>query len=84
MSSTDEAWNIKPNPMMADWPRSLLTTVTFVQAGDQTKLRLTWVPHEATEAEIASFAASLAGAEQGWASGMDELAELLAELQRRG
>lgn len=80
-ASADADWNVIPSPMMADWPRVLLTTVTFATAGKQTKLRLTWVPHEATAAEIACFAAAIGGADQGWAAGMKLLAELLAELQ---
>jgi len=80
-SSSDADWNITPSPMMADWPRVLLTTVTFEQDGDQTKLRLTWVPHEASEAEIACFAAAIDRMGKGWDAGMDLLAQLLAELQ---
>ena len=67
--------------MMPDWPRALLTTVTFEDDGGQTKLRLTWVPHEATEAELARFSGALAGMDKGWGAGMELLAELLAELQ---
>jgi uncharacterized protein YndB with AHSA1/START domain len=80
-SSSDAAWNIIPSPMMKDWPRVLLTTVTFESVGAQTKVRLTWVPHEASAAEIACFAAAIAGMGKGWDAGMDLLAELLAELQ---
>jgi uncharacterized protein YndB with AHSA1/START domain len=80
-SSSDADWNIVSNPMMADWPRVLLTTVTFAQQGGQTKVRLTWVPHEASEAELACFAAAIGGIDRGWAAGMKLLAELLAELQ---
>ena len=80
-ATSDANWNITPSPMMADWPRVLLTTVTFAEALGRTRVRLTWVPHEATEAEIACFAAALAGLDQGWGAGMALLAELLAELQ---
>ncbi len=80
-SSSDADWNIIPSPMMADWPLVLLTTVTFEQDGGQTKMRLTWTPHEASAAEIACFAAAIDGADKGWAAGMKLLAELLAELQ---
>ena len=80
-SNTDADWNIAPNPMMPDWPRVLLTTVTFEEDGAQTKMRLTWVPHEASEAEIACFAAALEGLDKGWGAGMELLAELLAEMQ---
>ncbi len=80
-SVSDAEWNVTANPMMPDWPRVLLTTVTFEEDGGQTKLRLTWVPHEATDAEIACFSGALAGLDKGWGAGMELLAELLAELQ---
>jgi hypothetical protein len=80
-SSSDADWNIIPSPMMADWPRVLLTTVTFDEDGRQTRMRLSWVPHEASTAEIACFAAAIDGLDKGWAAGMALLAELLAELQ---
>lgn len=81
MSNTDASWAVSPNPMMADWPRVLLTVVTFEEVGAKTKMRLTWTPHEASEAEIACFAAAMAGMGKGWGAGMDLLAKLLAELR---
>lgn len=78
---SDADWNIIANPMMPDWPRVLLTTVTFEADGDRTRLRLTWLPHQASDAEITCFAAAIAGMDKGWAAGMELLAELLAELQ---
>ena len=78
---SDADWNVTSNPMMPDWPRILLTTVTFADANGKTDMRLTWVPHEASEAEITCFANAIAGMDKGWATGMDLLAELLAELQ---
>jgi len=80
-SSSDADWNIISSPMMADWPRVLLTTVAFAEDGGRTKLRLTWVPHQASEAEIACFAAAIDRMGKGWDAGMELLAELLAELQ---
>lgn len=80
-ANTDADWNITANPMMADWPRLLLTTVTFEEDGDQTNMRLTWVPHEASDAEIACFAGAIEGMGKGWGAGMELLADLLAELQ---
>ena len=81
MSNTDAEWNIAANPMMPDWPRILLTTVTFEEADGKTKMRLTWAPHEATEAELTCFEGAIAGLDSGWGSGMELLAELLKELQ---
>ncbi|MCK7610915.1 SRPBCC family protein [Roseibium sediminicola] len=80
-SVADAAWNIAANPMMPDWPRVLLTTVTFLEEGDETVVRLVWAPHEASEAEISCFAGAISGLDKGWGKGMDLLAELLEELQ---
>ena len=80
-SMADADWNVVANPMMPDWPLVLLTTVTFEEAGGKTKMRLTWVPHEASEAEVSCFANAIAGMDKGWGAGMELLAELLAELQ---
>ena len=54
-------WAPTANPMMPDWPSVLLTTVTFNEQGDKTLLKLTWQPHEASEAELACFKAAMAG-----------------------
>lgn len=80
-SSTDADWNIIANPMMADWPRVLLTTVTFEAAGAQTNVRLTMVPLDATDAEIACFGEAMAGMDNGWGSGYKIIDEILAEMQ---
>jgi len=79
-SSTDSDWNSAPNPMMADWPHLLLTTVIFEDMGDKTNVRLTQVPIEATDAEIACFAEMMAGMDKGWGSGYKIMDELLVEL----
>ncbi len=78
--STDSDWNIASNPMMPDWPRVLLTTVTFEDSGETTSVRLSQVPIEATDAEIACFASMMAGMEGGWGSGYAILDAIFAEL----
>ncbi len=80
-SSADADWNVIPSPMKPGWPRALLTTVTFEEQEGQTTVRLTWVPHEASDAEIATFAGAIAGLDRGWGAGMELLAEILVELQ---
>ncbi len=80
-SSTDAGWNVAPNQMMPDWPMQLLTTVTFDEANGKTTVRLTQVPVDASEAEIACFAKMMAGMDKGWGSGFKIIADILAELQ---
>jgi uncharacterized protein YndB with AHSA1/START domain len=80
-SSTDANWNTITNPMMADWPRVLLTTVIFEDMGDKTNVRFSQVPIDATDAEIACFSATMAGMDKGWGSGYAVMDEIFAELQ---
>ena len=79
--SADEEWNIAASPMMPDWPRTLLTTVTFEDVDAQTKVRLTWIPLNATDAEIACFAGAMEGLGNGWGKGFAILDEMLTELK---
>lgn len=80
-SSSDADWNIIVNPMMEDWPRTLLTTVLFEEAGDKTKVRFSQLPIDPTDAEIACFATAMAGMDGGWGSGFAIIDALLVELQ---
>lgn len=78
-SSVDSDWNVISNPMMPDWPRILLTTVTFEEDGENTKVTLTQVPIDAAQNEIDCFANMMAGMDNGWGSGFNIIEEMLAE-----
>ena len=80
MSNADENWDVTANPMMPDWPRTLLTTVTLEDRDGETLLTLNWDPHEATDAESAAFAAAASDFNKGWGAGMNIIDEILAEL----
>lgn len=81
MSNSDADWNIGPNPMMPDWPRVLLTTVTFEEDGEKTNVRLVWEPYDASAAEIECFAGAMANMGKGWESGYAIMDEIFKELQ---
>ncbi len=83
-SSTDANWDVISNPRMHDWPRVLLTTVTFDDRGDTTAVRLVWTPFNASSAEIDCFAQMMEGFGGGWESGYAIMDDLLAELQAQG
>ena len=80
-SSSDSDWNIIANPMMPDWPRVILTIVTLEHMGAKTKVRLTWEPFEATDAEIAYFSGAVDNMSGGWESGYVIMDESFVELQ---
>lgn len=79
--SADEDWNVAANPMMPDWPRVLLTTVTLTEEGGGTNVRLAQVPLDATDAEIACFAKMKDGMSGGWGMGYEIIEQVLQELQ---
>lgn len=80
-SSTDKDWKVASNPMMPDWPKVLLTTVTFEERDGKTKVRLSQTPMDATDAEITCFTNMMAGMDKGWGSGFEIIEEILGELQ---
>lgn len=80
-SNTDADWALAANPMMPDWPRWLLTTVTFEPNGESCEMVLTWAPHNANDAEIACFAGAMENLGNGWGKGMELLEAILEELQ---
>lgn len=79
-STTDSDWNIISSPMMKDWPRVLLTKVKFEDQDDKTKVRLSQIPIDATDAEIACFAAAMSGMDKGWGGGYKLIDEIVAKL----
>jgi len=81
-ASTNADWDVTPNPMMPDWPRQLLTTVTFEDKGEGTQVTLSWIPHKATKAEIACFTGMKDRMGGGWGMGFAIIDEILVELAR--
>lgn len=79
--SADADWNVAANPMMPDWPRKLLTTVTFIGRESGTIVRLTQTPLDATEAEIACFDQMKDGMSGGWGMGFTLIDGLLEDLK---
>lgn len=75
--STDGDWNVQPNQMMPNWPKTLLTTVLFTADGAGSKIRLEQTPIDASDAEIACFAEMMGGMDNGWGKGFDLFESLL-------
>lgn len=80
-SGTDENWNVAANPMMPNWPRMLLITVSFTQMEEQTSVRISQIPMDATEAEIACFTQMKDMMSSGWGKGYEVIDDILTEMQ---
>lgn len=80
-SCTDANWDDTTNPMMADWPKVLLTTVIFEDEGEGTKVKLSQIPLDASEAELACFAQAMGGMSKGWGSGFAIIDDILGSIQ---
>ncbi len=79
-SSVDSNGQAVDGPMMKGWPTVLLTTVTFDEKDGRTKVRLSQIPYEATDDQIAGFAKMKDDMSGGWGSGYKIIDDILNEL----
>jgi len=77
---SDEVMGTTRHPMVANWPLEILTTVTFVDEGDKTKVTVLWEPIVPTPAEAETFASMHASMQQGWSGSFETLAEHLPRM----
>ncbi|MDB5327287.1 MAG: hypothetical protein JWM57_2856 [Phycisphaerales bacterium] len=79
-SFSDAAGNIARHPMVPVWPRELLSTVTFDEAGPgKTTVTLQWSPINATPEERQTFDGMKESMTGGWTGTFDRLTEYLAK-----
>ncbi len=78
-SSTDADGNVIPAPILDNWPLIMLTTVTFEDMGNRTKLTLTWLPLDAKDIEVATFEGMKPSMTGGWSGSFDVLDDYLAK-----
>jgi len=79
VSFSDKDGGITRHPWNADWPRQILSTLTFAEKGGKTTLTVRWSPHEATEIERKTFFENRPSMEQGWGGTLDQLEAYLAK-----
>jgi uncharacterized protein YndB with AHSA1/START domain len=78
-SFSDEKGNVIRHPFSPNWPLELLTDVTFVEQGNQTKVTVQWIPLNSTAAETQAFEMGRMMMQQGWIGTFDQLAEYLSK-----
>lgn len=78
-SFSDEDGGVTRHPLSPTWPLEILSTITFQELGDRTRLTVGCLPHNATDAERETFDASHASMAEGWNDAFEQLAEYLAK-----
>jgi uncharacterized protein YndB with AHSA1/START domain len=76
-SFSDPQGGITRHPFAPTWPLELLSTISFEQEGNQTRMTIQWTPHNATEEETATFASGMESMQQGWSGTLDKFAEYI-------
>ncbi|KAJ3307482.1 hypothetical protein HDV03_000130 [Kappamyces sp. JEL0829] len=76
---SNELGEIASHPKAPDYPRQVMTTIEFEPiSATESKLKLTWVPYEASEKEKAFFETAKPGIAKGWQSVLDNLHKHIA------
>jgi len=78
VSFSDPNGGVTRHPASPGWPLYLLSTVEFEEQGARrTKVTVTWLPHEATDAERKTFDEGRPSMQQGWGGTLDQLTDYL-------
>lgn len=78
VSFSDPKGGVTRHPWSPGWPLQTMSTVEFEEQGPrQTKVTVTWLPHDATEAERKTFDEGRDSMKQGWGGTMDQFADYL-------
>jgi len=78
VSFSDPQGGVTRHPSSPDWPEYILSTVTFSEVSGKTKVMVSWIPHEASEAERKVFEAGRPSMTQGWGGTLDQLEAYLS------
>ena len=79
-SFSDKDGGTTVHPMNPNWPREMLTTITFEAQGGKTKVTIQWLPVDAsTELERKTFEDGRESMKMGWTGTLEQFAAYLAE-----
>jgi uncharacterized protein YndB with AHSA1/START domain len=77
---TDETGEkIIEHPGMKDWPREILSVVTFTEEGSKTRITVEWTAYHASGAEQRVFEQDAPSMEQGWGGSFEQLTAFLGK-----
>ena len=73
VSFSDPQGGVTRHPWSPGWPLYWHSTVEFEEQGEKTRVTVTWLPHEATDAERKAFDEGRESMNQGWGGTLDQL-----------
>lgn len=79
-SFSDKDGGLTRHPMAPTWPAETLSTFTFEDEGDKTRVTVRWVPLNPTDEERDTFAAGMESMNGGWTGTFDRFEQCLANL----
>jgi len=78
VSFSDPQGGVTRHPWSPGWPLHIMSTVEFEEQGPRkTRVTISWLPHEASDAEGKTFDEGRDSMKQGWGGTLDQLAEYL-------
>lgn len=78
VSFSDEKGGIGRHPMSPDWPREMLSTVELAEEGPRkTRVTITWLPLDPSDAERKAFDQGRGSLNQGWGGTLEHLTDYL-------
>lgn len=78
VSFSDTHGGITRHPWTPGWPLQWMSTVDFEAQDARTRVTITWLPHDATDAEHKVFSDGRESMKQGWTGTLEKLEEHLA------
>jgi uncharacterized protein YndB with AHSA1/START domain len=77
-SFSDKDGGTTVHPMSPDWPREMLTRVTFEEQGGKTRVTVQWTPVDtSTEIQRKTFEDGRDSMQQGWTGTFEQLEQYL-------
>lgn len=78
VSFSDPQGGVTRHPWSPGWPLEIMSTIEFEEPGPrQTRVTVTWLPHEASDAERKTFDEGRESMKQGWGGTMGQLVDYL-------
>lgn len=78
-SFSDPDGGVTIHPLNSNWPREMLSNITFEESKGKTAVTVEWAPINATKVEWEAFRAGMKSMQQGWTGTFEQLEKYLSQ-----